>query len=292
MSRTTVGSSDRTPCKHRLMNGVFGREISALRRLACDGAYWLDLTAGNGVPLFEDWADPKDHFWHRACSPGILAYHAQFSGYDKPVYVDLCEKAAATYENLLGNLADNLPGLNYVRTAEDKWQAHSGRVKLRARNIDSTQIERLDGVPPTWAVQIANDPNKVTDWAMNPNLLRNASDGRWTCLGMSTMGCNPNGIKAWNGPEERAVWYQHVRAQADGLHRHHDLLLAAIENDKAQWAYLVTAPQKWTEEVEKEAHNAFERGGMSLRCEWLRQEPESFRDLLDVLFKTKKERGA
>lgn len=286
--RTTTGRSEyRTPGKHGAMYRTFGREIGALsrRRMDCvSGAYWSDLSAGDG-------AGEPGRPWHESCSPGILAHHARFAGYDKPVYVDLCEKAAATYEALLDNLAENLPGLGYVRVVEDRWQAHDGRVNLRVRNIDSTTIETLDGVPPDWAVMIVNDPNKVSDWAMHPNLMANASAGRWTCLGMSTMGCNVGGLKRISS-EERAIWYQHVQGQVDGLWQHHDLLLAAIERDDAQWAYLITAPQKWVDATEQDVRNAFGQEGLSLRCEWLRRDPDAFRDLLDVLFKTRKERAA
>lgn len=67
---TTAGSSDRTPCKHRLMSRLIGREVGVLstpRFAQVPGACWGDMTAGDGVAA-------NGGEWIKNCSPGILAH--------------------------------------------------------------------------------------------------------------------------------------------------------------------------------------------------------------------------
>mgnify|MGYP006188407419 CR=1 FL=1 len=282
----SVGRSKRTPAKHELMSKIFGREIGAMTRprfADVQGVHWVDLTAGDGAP-----SEP-DRDWHKSCSPGILAHHARYARCHKRVVVDLYELRASTYESLLANLAERLPALGYVRTTESGWDAHAGRVIVRAHNGDSTALATLE-TPPSWAVQIVNDPNKVSDWAMHPALMGNASTGRWCCLAMSTMGCNVAGLKMLK-QSERDRWYEFIVGQVRGLQPHHDLFIAAIERDAAQWAYLVTAPGVWRDAVAEESSAAFRKIGHTLRTAWLRSSPDRFREICDALFKTKKELG-
>jgi hypothetical protein len=104
------------------------------------------------------------------------------------------------------------------------------------------------------------------------------------------MGCNPAGLKRLDW-EQRQGWYNHIGAQIGALRRHHDLYLAAIERDDAQWAYLITAPARWRAETEDLAAKAFTKHGMTLQTAWWRTESDRFRSMADVLFKTKQERG-
>lgn len=299
-----VGRSDRTPAKHSLMNKIFGREISVLGtpKLAAHvvGAHWIDLTAGDGVATDDRAVDDSDNFtdpapnhkaWQKSCSPGILAHHARFHRYRGLVRVDLCEKQPGTYATLLGNLSTYLPHLDYVQKDEDFWTAREGLTELRVHNRDSMEITGVTS-PDNWAVQVVNDPNKVSEWAMNPGLMRNIAGGnRWTCLGMSTMGCNVGGLKRLS-EEERAVWWRHVQSQIDGMRAQHDLLLAAIDRDSDQWAYLITSPRCWRDEVESNADKAFGQAGFVLNKAWLRDGDGRFEDICKYLFKTKKELGA
>lgn len=285
MSRsTTAGTSERTPCKHQLMDKIFGREIGALstRRLAqVPGAFWLDLTAGDGVAA-------NGGEWIKNCSPGILARHAKWGRNVKPVEVVMYEKAPNTYRTLLDNLTEQLPILGYVRESENIWT--HGHARLVVLNHDSATFDPA-WIPSGWAVQVVNDPNSINTWAMNPGLMAAVKEGRWTCLGMSTMGCNVAGTKRLDR-EDRNGWYGHVKAQVRGLHVHHDLLLAAIERDASQWAYLITAPAVWKQEVTQDADAAFGAGGYTLRKQWLREDPVAFGLLLDHLFLTSDERAA
>lgn len=285
MIQTTVGKSDRTPCKHQLMDKIFGREMGALSRpsfAGVPGAFWVDLTAGDGIAYSDDGP------WHKNCSPGILAHHARFPLNRKPVQVELFEKAPRSYADLLDNLERELPELTYVRTGDSQWHARDGLTSFTVTNADSATFD-LSRIPSKWAVQVVNDPNSINTWAMDPRLMGAIKERTKLCLGMSTMGCNVSGTKRLDR-EDREGWYQHVQAQIDGLHDHHDLLLSAIDRDASQWAYLVTAPEVWKAKVTDDANGAFNKGGFTLSCAWLRDDIVKFRDLLDRLFLTSVER--
>lgn len=284
LATTTAGSSNRTPCKHQLMSRVFGREIGALstpKFAHVPGAFWVDLTAGDGVAA-------NGEEWTKNCSPGILAHHARFQRNAKPVVVILYEKAPQTFVKLLGNLDANLPGLGYRQESETGWSC--GPARITAFNADSATFDPYV-IPADWAVHIVNDPNAINTWAMDPDLMAAVKGRSWACLGMSTMGCNAAGLKRLNRAE-RDGWYGHVVAQIRGLHSHHDLLLAAIKRDAHQWAYLLTAPRRWKLEVAADACGAFAKGGFELECVWLRDNEGSFEVLLDRLFLTSGERDA
>ncbi|MGH3965746.1 MAG: hypothetical protein ACRDRY_21255 [Pseudonocardiaceae bacterium] len=265
------------------MSKIFGREIGALsgpKFAGVPGTFWVDLTAGDGVAA-------NGGPWTQNCSPGILAHHARFHRNVKPVQVVMFEKAARTYATLLGNLTAELPNLGYQRITETDWTC--GPATLTAVNADSASFDPAS-IPDGWAVQVVNDPNAINTWAMDPGLMSAVKARSRLCLGMSTMGCNAAGLKRLDRAE-REGWYGHVQAQIDGLHRHHDLLLATIERDAHQWAYLVTAPSVWREEVAGNARGAFGKGGFTLRCLWLRDGLAEFESLLDYLFLTSKERS-
>lgn len=279
---TTAGSSDRTPCKHRLMSRLIGREVGVLstpRFAQVPGACWGDMTAGDGVAA-------NGGEWIKNCSPGILAHHARFARNRKPVQVVLFEKATRTYSTLLDNLAAELPKLGYQREGDEQWRLRNATITTV--NADSA-LFNPNAIQQDWAVQIVNDPNAINTWAMDPGLMAAVKARTWACLGMSTMGCNASGLKRLS-IDERLSWYGHVEAQIKGLHDYHDLLLAAIERDAHQWAYLITAPRVWKDDVADDARKAFGVADYSLRCVWMRDDPTAFRALLDHLFLTKYER--
>lgn len=288
MPKPTTGRSKRTPAKHKLMSKLYGREVGAAHQIpTITELLWLDLTAGDGLP-----SEP-DRNWRESCSPGILAYLARWPKGPggppqavKPTKVVLYERQPRTFEMLLSNLAENLPTLGYHRADETRWVC--GSVLLEAVNADGATAD-LTIIRRSTAVMVSNDPNAIVDWAMPPDMpdaIRMRTDYH---LGISTMGCNPAGLKRLDW-EQRKGWYGHVGSQIGALRGHHDLYLAAIERDDAQWAYLITAPAKWRAPTEQDAAAAFNQHGMSLWTAWWRTETEQFREMADVLFKTKHER--
>lgn len=288
MPKPTTGRSKRTPAKHDLMTKLYGREVGAAHQIPqITELVWLDLTAGDGLP------SESDREWRRSCSPGILAYLARFPRGNggppqatKPTLVLLHERQARTYVTLLENLGTHLPLLGYQRVAENEW--HCGPVVLRAVNADGGTAD-LSMIRRSTAVMVSNDPNAIVDWAMPPGMPAEIAARTPWHLGLSTMGCNPAGLKRLDW-ETRQGWYSHIQSQITALRSHHDLYLTAIERDDAQWAYLITAPAKWREGTESCANAAFLKHGMALRTAWCRSQFENFRDIADVLFKTKSER--
>jgi hypothetical protein len=274
----TVGRSRRTPAKHELMRSIVGREIGAANFMtAIHRLVWLDLTAGDGVP-------DDDRSWWHGCSPGILAHHAVRS--TKPVDITLYEIKPRTYDRLLINLKGYLPGLGYSDVG-DCWH-HGETVVLRVVNASGASAE-VDHLNRHDAVLAFNDPNAVTDWAMRPTFAAEINVRTPWHRSISTMGCNTGGLKRLR-IEEREPWFGNVGAQQSALPRHRDLLLAAIEGDDAQWAYLLNEPVKWRSSQEKVASDAFRRFGYRLDMAWYGTHRQSFEDMKRRLFLTKDER--
>lgn len=102
------------------------------------------------------------------------------------------------------------------------------------------------------------------------------------------MGCNPAGLKR-SDPTVRSGWFDLIKQQEAALPRHRDLLLAAIEGDSSQWAYLLGEPIKWRDKVEKLVDAAFRRHGYAMEKAWRRAEPDAFESLKQRLFLTRSE---
>jgi len=273
-----VGRSWRTYAKHELMNSTMGQEVGATRELPdAHRLIWIDLTAGDAA-LVDGAA------WHDGCSPGILARHAVKSS--KPVLITLHEIQAATFDRLLTNLAQHLPALGYERTREDTWQIKS-RVTLRARNASGQQASAQD-VQRNDAVFVLNDPNAITEWAMRDTFAREINERTWLFRSLSTMGCNAAGLKRMKA-DERISWFDLVEAQQAALPVHRDLLLAAIERDEAQWAYLLGTAALWRGKTEALVRTAFKRCGRTAAMAWFRKSAPEFQDTKLQLFLTKNE---
>lgn len=277
----SVGRSGRTPAKHELMRSIVGREVGVAGTMsAVNRLVWYDLTAGDGIP-----ADGLD--WARNCSPGILATHAVKS--TKPVDVRMYEIKPATFDRLLASLAEHLPGLGYAQAADNTW-TYGTRVVLSAANV-SGATAYLDGISRTDAVLAVNDPNAITDWAIRPTFADELRALTPWSRSLSTMGCNPAGLKRLPH-EDRLPWFDLIAQQEAALPAYRDLLLAAIEGDDAQWAYLLCEPVKWRETQQRVASSAFGKHGYSLDMAWYRTEPVAFDALKQRLFLTRKERAA
>lgn len=273
-----VGRSWRTWAKHELMSSFVGQEVgSGSKMRAIERHGWIDLSAGDAAPV-----DGVE--WHKACSPGILAHYAAFSG--KPVEIVLHEIQPATYDRLLSNLADQLSRMGYVQFSHNLWRL-GDRVRVRALNM-SGHAASVSFVERTDAVLVLNDPNAITEWAMRDSFAHEVASRTPWFRSLSTMGCNPAGIKRMD-IEERRGWFGLLGAQQDALPQYRDLLLAAIERDDAQWAYLMSTAEKWRASTEAVVKTAFKKIGRTAAMSWYRRDPECFEDTKRTLFLTKKE---
>lgn len=275
----TVGRGWRTPAKHAMMRSFVGQESGVggvkpeIRRHV-----WIDLTAGDGV---------TDHEWKANCSPGILAHYA--SQARKPVLIRLNEIQPSTFDRLIGSLEANLPSLGYARVAECAWRIRE-QVMIYASNQSGHHVD-VSGVTRTDAVLVLNDPNAITDWAMRPTLAAEIADRTPWSRSLSTMGCNAAGLKRLD-TDTRNGWFDHVEDQQAALPNYRDLLLAAIDRDDAQWAYLICDPGKWRAKTERVVQTAFKAVDRTATMTWFRTAPAEFEQMKQVLFLTKKERGA
>jgi hypothetical protein len=274
-----VGRSRRTPAKHRLMDYLIGKESGAASKMAQIRRHvWIDLTAGDGL-VEGDLAT-----WYRNCSPGLFAYHAAKA--TKPVEVRLYEVKQSTYDRLLQNLGTRLPELGYTGTAPT-W-TYKNHVSLRAILASGGEADTED-IDEWTAVFASNDPNAITDWAMRPTFSAEIARSTKWFRSISTLGCNVTGLKR-TGLTERLKWYEQVKQQEVALPRHRNLLLAAIERDDSQWAYLINEADKWRANTENDITKAFAQYDMSVRMFWYRGQNEPYSKLKDELFLTKAER--
>lgn len=293
-------SKNRTPAKHCLMCKLYGREIAVVHKNpSITDSVWYDQSAGDGVAALGG-------EWIKNCSPGILAYYARYPERiggrltgrllaTKPVRLELFEKSDAIYALLLDNLARELPNLGYEKDAEDDWSC--GPVRLRVHNRSGAEAD-LSLIGPNTAVRVNNDPNKISDWVMPPNMPGDIRKITPWFLGICTMGCNVGGLKRLlrDHPEEAERWYALVRSVQTGLPRHHDLYLCAIDRDASQWAYLIIAPKAtqsgtdWKASTQRDAASCFEKQGMKLRDAWLRDNQPKFNEILDYLFTIQKDK--
>lgn len=281
MSKVDVGRGWRTPAKHDLMRSLIGKEVGVSKVMgAVKRCVWYDLTAGDAAPI-------TDMEWTSSCSPGILANHARNVG--KPTYVFLYEIKPATYDRLVAILEAALPTLGYRQAGPNTW-LHGEHVYLTAMNGSGADasiglIQRGD------AVFALNDPNAITEWAMRPTFASEIAGITPWFRSLSTLGCNPAGLKRLS-IDERRGWFDLIRSQELACPQYRDLLLCAIERDASQWAYLMSEPTKWRGYMEATARTAFKRHGASLTAAWWRQAPEPYAELKRQLFFTTKEREA
>jgi hypothetical protein len=290
-STPVVGKSGgRTPAKHAGAGKQLGREVGVASRMGF-APYLLDLCAGDGsVAEGEDWA--------RNCSPGLVALHAGYRparGWPWPPTAVLTEKQDSTYRKLLAALERELPQLSYPKRgspwrqeAEDRWVCSDTGAILRTVLGDSAETD-ISEISRGHSVYVLQDPNAIGHWPMRRGFIREIrSKTRW-CLSMSTLGCNPNGHKAWNDRTAREGWFRNVEDIRGALVPDHDLYLARIVRDSAQWAYLFEAPSCWRSHIEEDVDIAFTRQGLETEGGWCRLDPAGFEHRLRTLFLTKNE---
>lgn len=275
-----VGRSWRTPIKHDYLAYVIGQECGAAPKVGAKRGFWYDLTAGDAAPV-------TGERWEESCSPGILAYYAK--GCHIPVQVRLYENAASTYGRLIENLSRHLPGHGYEQASTNMW-AHPMSGSTITANFGSGADADVSDIQNDDAVFVINDPNAITEWAMRPAFAAEIGARTWLSRNLSTMGCNPAGLKRLD-ITERINWFDHVRQQQQALPSYRDLSLAVLDNDEAQWAYLVTTSRhaSWVDKTTAAARRSAKTSGRTLTVKWWRQDHDGFDDLLLKLFLTKRE---
>ena len=278
MAKPNVGRSWRTPIKHDYLWSVVGQEAGAVAHLGALRGAWYDLTAGDAALI-------PGEMWHRACSPGILAYHA--SQCRIPVDIRLHEIQAATYDRLISNLGTYLPALGYGPTSASVWTHPANGSTVTAHNLSGSEADVTD-IDRDTAVFVVNDPNAITEWAMRSTFAAEIAAKTWLSRCLSTMGCNPGGIK--RGPiADRVNWFATVREQQQAMPEYRDLSLAALDRDEAQWAYLVATSKEWRAKTDQAAKKSAKHCNRSVSIAWWRQDHDQFDALLLRLFLQKSE---
>lgn len=249
-----VGRSNRSPGKHATINAFIGKQFGVSSKLYLHRVHYLiDCTAGDG----------KADDFERQTSPGILMRHARwYRSMGGMVHVHLYERSLANAASL------------QERCTDDMVQVHA----MNAYDMPQLWNRASD------MVFVVNDPNTMRDWALPP-VLKHAPS---MTLIFSTLGCNVGGLKRIP-IDERLVWYNNIADQLQMLQHWHDAYLAVLENDSAQWAYLVNAPKDWRADMKDMFAKAF-RGSYGVVGAWYKAEYEDFYKLVDELFLTKKER--
>lgn len=301
MAKATVGHGFRTPGKHRVMDLCLSQEVGALSVIAAKyrkrRSPWYDLTAGSGIAVNYDGVELPDselNQWEKGCSVGILTGNAMKSHID--VVIRASEKAPNTFDVLANVLSERLPeyGLQQCSnpTAASSTFAWIGHNKFGANVIfevthGSGQDAYAGDISNSDAVFALNDPNSMAELAMSEEFTAAVSTAKFVRM-LHTMGCNVGGIKRLDR-ELRSHWFDFITAQRVALHRHHDLILGAIERDASQWAYMLRTASRWRQSNSDQMRKAFDRFGMTLAVHSYRDNPRQFYDLRNQLFLTQRE---
>lgn len=268
----SVGKSEgRTPGKHSLLNAVLGKQAGAFVK-----SKWMnqpfviiDLCAGDGVNTEES----------GLCSPQIITKHSrwicsQFNSGDASIVI-LVEKDTGTFDILRNAYED------------------SKCILIKGNSNDDAVVSQIasvfDGIPDSsnCPVFIHHDPNSVTNWCLRKEYLELSR----LVTTMVTMGCNVSGIKRL-GLEERKQWFDNfnvLKHQVKSTNGRLDLCLSALRGDCSNWAYSLSAPSVWRDDMTSAMATAFRRWANGIELEWMNCSPIQFDKLTHKLFLTKKE---
>jgi hypothetical protein len=233
----SVGTSSRTPFKHKLLDTLIGKIIGAQcsGRTPCNNNFLaVDLCAGDGA----------DTMGEGSSSPAIIRKHLMdHRGVKLNRSAILYEKDTATFKRL-----------------SDR---HADCSKMTLINEDS-RLMPLSTVHDRGndSVFIYADPNNIDQLPITPDLMKGLTP---YTLFLITLGCNVGGLKRVD-LEHRSKWFWIAAMIRKSLSPFHDLGLITLNNDSSQWAYLVVIPQKWSgsylQSVEK-IGNKMWTGGVS-----------------------------
>jgi len=268
--RAIVGKSGVTPCKHDLLNKLLGREVGTLKanKLGIGDYLIVDLTAGDGVPY-------TGKEFRKGCSPGIILHHAEYLATQTYVQANvlLLEKQEATYLELVANI-------------KSQQSDFKGYASLNVFCRDSKTWDFYQNL--TDAAFLYNDPNHIEDWCLTPAMLATAP--KFT-TSLSTLGCNVGGMKRLD-LDKRELWFDRINMVTGSIVQPwHDACLLSV-GGADQWAYLVTAPTKWRDQITSDclaAASKMEGREADPQIAWFKQDPAAFLALQQYLFLTKAE---
>lgn len=258
----TVGRSSRTPFKHWILKTILGRINGSLSTNSDkvpanpDPFHILDLCAGDGLST-----DLHD------CSPKIINSHVKWAkDRGMKVRATYIEKGTSTFVQLMANC--------------------SGYHNAEFINADATTVSIVPTCP-NQAIFVNADPNTIRDWPVSESLIESLTP---TTTLLITMGCNVGGLKRLP-LDERKEWFDHVAKVTHSLPSFHDAILVVLNNDMAQWAYLIRDPLKWSSKtMEAIRSKAKTLTGSGVTIASIRHNSGEFSELLRQLFLTKKER--
>jgi hypothetical protein len=265
-AKAEVGRSSRTPVKHYLLDKSLGKICGVLSlgspKVPCKASHTqplicVDLCGGDGTQTDE----------HEA-SPVIMAKHCFALGAKgKPATLDIIEKSANTYEQLVANCG------------------HYSRDVVTLTNGDAREYQ-LPNLKETQPAFIHCDPNTVDQTPLSRPFV--AGFNRYTTY-LVTLGCNVGGAKRTDA-DKRSLWFEYVQMLIEVLPQHHDAILFWLNRDESQWAYLLSMPKVWAGEFASKAvrdtGKIWVKGVSSVSYADQRRQ---FHDQLSRLFLTKEE---
>jgi hypothetical protein len=286
------GKSGITPCKHFLLNRLLGREMGVLSRgmPPVKESLLYDLTAGDGVPYVsaEQGELLPQVAFGEGCSPGIFLRHADWLVRRNrlPIRLTGCEKQAITHSELIKNTGRWLSVNDWEESSRGVHAKGFGEVRYLHAN---SQDLRAPGIYRDAACFIYNDPNHIEDWSLTPEFLRDCP--KFT-TSLSTLGCNVGGLKRIEEGRRRE-WFLRVEVLCERVVQSwHDACLFSV-GGADQWAYLITAPAKWRDEITNECLLAAKKLEKKItaapRVVWRKQDPGAFYELERFLFLTREE---
>ena len=294
--RPSTGKSGVTPCKHYLLNSLLGREVGVVSRriLPVREALLYDLTAGDGVPFVsgsqEDLFSERQRPFTEGCSPGIFLKHMDWllQRSSAPVQMIACEKQASTHAALLRNTSEWLSAAEWQTKAPGIHFKGSGQGLVEYRHQNASDL-KPPGIHRRATCFIYNDPNHVEDWCLTGEFMQSCP--KFT-TSLSTLGCNVGGLKRID-EEKRREWFLRVEVLCESLvQTWHDACLFSI-GGADQWAYLITGPTKWREQITQECMRAAKKLEKRITAPpqvvWRKDDPGGFYQLERFLFLTKDE---
>lgn len=215
----SVGTSSRTPLKHRLLDTLIGKIIGAQcsGRTPCNYTFLaVDLCAGDGA----------DTMGEGSSSPAIIRKHMMdYRGNKLTRSAIFYEKDTATFKRLSDRHADC--------SRITLYNADSRLMPL------STVHDRGND-----SVFIYADPNNIDQLPITRELMRGLTP---YTLFLITLGCNVAGLKRVS-IEHRREWIKMADMIVQSIKSHHDIILVTLNKDSSQWAYLMIIPLAWSKD--------------------------------------------